>query len=325
MPYVKDSQTQSGYHVTAKPGSGHPINLKTRPIMDKIFRKMGIQSKTAISHDLCWALYDTGLLYTENSVEIEDDGESISYSLSELDVPDEQRDQLARLLQKYCDDDRIDSIRSMLADTEDFQERLRKTSPDAIQVEDSPADQFTDIVDEIYGDPDVPFDDPEVSEILDEWGTHIHDADGNSVSQTELTRPQAKEVEQSMKRARRAEFEWDNIRIADAFVQYTVTGNSIEIGYYLHDNTYILKFRDYDCDISLNSCSGISVEVVVSWSLPSMDERVEMTRAYNESGEAIETAFEPHLSDLLAQGAKKEAFDEYRSVWTEVANRFIES
>ncbi|PHQ44780.1 hypothetical protein DJ68_16625 [Halorubrum sp. C3] len=293
--------------------------------MDKIFRKMGIQSKTAISHDLCWALYDTGLLYTENSVEIEEDSESISYNLSELDVPDDQRDQLARLLQKYCDDDRIDSIRSLLADTEDFQERLRKTSPDAIQEDDPPADQFTDIVDEIYGDSDVPFDDPEVFEILDEWGTYIHDVDGNSVSKTELTEPQAKAIEQSMERARGTGFEWDNIRITDDFVQYTATGLSSEIGYYLLDDTFILKFRDYNCGVSLNSCSGVGVEVVVSWAVPSIDERVEMTRAYNESGKVIETAFEPHLSDLLAQGAKKEAFDEYRSVWTEVADRFIES
>ncbi|UPV75880.1 hypothetical protein M0R89_07430 [Halorussus limi] len=321
MPYVKDSQSQPGYHVTAKPGSGHPINLKTRPVMDRIFQKMGFGTKTAISHDLCWALYDVGLLYTENSTETDDEREKISYKLTDLSLSAEQRDQLARLLQKYSNDDRIDSIKSLLADTEDFQERFRHTSPDEIE-EDTLDNQFTDIVDELYDDSNTPFDDPEVTETLDEWGLSIQDVNGDPLSRTDLSERQAKAIEQSIKHPRKVDLGWDSLRVTDNYVEYTATGLHSEVGYYLADDTYIFKLRDYST--SLDEQSSISIETVVSWNPPSLDERVKMIRTYSESGFVFEKAFEPHWSDLITAGIGKAGLEEYRVVWTDIADRIVE-
>ena len=327
MPFVKNSQSKPGYHVTAKPGPGHPINLKARPVMDKIFRKMGFQQKTGISHDLCWALYDAGLLYTENSVETDDDGSTISYNLTDLSLPEEQRDQLARLLQKHSEDTRIESITSLLADTEDFQERLHRTSPDDLEETTGPAAQFTDIVEDIYDSSEEPvFGDPEVEESLNQWDPYIHDANGDSVSRTELTDEQATAIEQSIAPAQNVDLGWANISFTDHYIQYTATGLNSDISSHLGDDAYIFKLRDFTAypDTS-NKTSPVAVntEIKVRWGFPTVDEPVELTRTYDESGNVFETAFDPHLSDLLMAGIPMGTFKLHRSEWMDVIHRAI--
>lgn len=327
MPYVKNSQSKPGYHVTAKPGPGHPINLKTRPVMDKIFRRMGFQQKTGISHDLCWALYDAGLLYTENSVDTTDDGTTISYNLTDLSLPEDQRDQLARLLQKHSDDTRIESITSLLADTNDFQERLERTSPDDIEEPAGPADQFTDIVDKIYGDSESVFDDPAIAETLDEWDVYLHDANGDAVSRTELTDPQATAITESIDRARDVGLGWDNIRFTDHYVQYTATGLSSDISSHLGDDTYIFKLRDFSVYPNVPNEAqpeAVNTEIKLEWGFLTADERVQLTRTYTSSGYTFETAFEPHLSELLMAGVSMETFKRYRAEWIDVVDRAVD-
>lgn len=125
MPTVNRYADGSGFFVTANPGAEHPINIRTRPEMDEIFEELDFGQKTEISHDLCWTLYDTGLIYTKNSHEAPAEGidGDLDFEANAVSLTQEQREKLLEVIQDYSGSERVDKLRDVLEEHSSFTNR----------------------------------------------------------------------------------------------------------------------------------------------------------------------------------------------------------
>jgi len=154
MPTVKryaTSSDNSGYYVTAYIGGPHPINIKARPLADQLFNELGFGERATITHNLCWAMYEADLLYTDNSLENHDDDTirgNLSDSLSTLDLSTEQRNRLLSLLDQYSDAAKISKLKSILEDDDALPNRKNTTGKSGQQTASDALDKVTDSFDD---------------------------------------------------------------------------------------------------------------------------------------------------------------------------------
>lgn len=228
MPTVTPYKDDSGYYVTANPGSGNPIRIKTRNVMDDIFRELGISEKTKISHNLCWALYDAGLIYTKNSIsDKEDSGEgNLNYDLSAVDLTEEQRHKLLEAVEKNTNSEKVAELRDMMIDHPEFTEATSSTNSESKHDTSESADkslrEIAKVADE-NNEEDTTYLDEPVSQTLDSWNVAaILNSDGEEVERSDLSRIEARGLNNSVPESDFPDITPVYVRSTEDFVEYGI-------------------------------------------------------------------------------------------------------
>lgn len=67
------SNEKNGYFIRANVGGNHPITLQVSPVAEAVLRDNGFRHEDNVPTKVVWSMYDVGLLWTENSGNVDRD------------------------------------------------------------------------------------------------------------------------------------------------------------------------------------------------------------------------------------------------------------
>jgi hypothetical protein len=299
MPTVNRYADDPGFYVTANPGAEHPINIKTRPEMDAIFEELDFGEKTEISHDLCWALYNTKLIYTKNSIDApaaptDDD---LQFDTGAESLSPEQRDRLLDVIQDYNGSERVQELRDVLEDAPGFNTDSNTTSGGTEP--DDRGEKLSEFLAQGTDDnestenllPD------EVNAALDEWNpVLLRDTEDGivEIGREDLAFNERPMVKQSIPRYPSNEFNPHYIELGDDHVEY---------GLHYEDHPELDRIEDIrvlDYDLDNHDRQSVFSRRYEATLHPPVVGTVTLTCVYDrEDQQLVETKTEPPLMNLV--------------------------